>query len=152
MLVFDTKIGNSSQATQVVVPGSHLQLSPTFLRYCHWTHPPRLSGCLISIGILKKDRMCPRSTRISSGSFFPACSTTTSTQCLPTSHLWTPAVTPKILVCGAPGCRAPGGWSSFLCRLDLRPPYSAGFSSLPSPPLHLALILHYLPKKSSFNP
>lgn len=111
---------------QAVVTGSRLHLNPTFLRSVHWTHQPRLSGCLISIGTLKKNTICPRSIPTSSWSSFPACSTTTSTLCLPSSHLWTPAVIPRILVCGAPGCRDGagggdgGGWSTFMGRLDLR--------------------------------
>lgn len=142
----DTKTGNSSRATQAVDTGSRLQRNLACLRYLHWTHRPRLSGCLISIETLKKGMTCPMSTPTSSGSFFPACSTTINTLCLPSSHLWTLAVTLRILVCGTPGCRAPPGVT--------RPqtPYSAGLSSSPSPPLRLVFMLHNSPEESSFNP
>lgn len=110
MLGSDTKIGNSSRATQAVVTGSRLHLSPMSLRYLQWIHQPRLSGSLISIGTLKKDTTCPRSIPTLSRTFFPAYSTTMNILCLLSSHLWTPAAIPRVLVCGAPGCRAlPGG-------------------------------------------
>lgn len=121
MLGSDTKTGNSSQATQAVVTGSHHRLSPTSLRYLQWTHQPRLSGSLTSIGTLKKDMTCPGNIPTSSRTFFPAYSTTMNILCLLTSRLWTPAVIPRVPVCGVPGCRAQGrrGWSTFLCRLAL---------------------------------
>lgn len=120
----DTKTGNSSRATQAVVTGSRHHLSPMSLRYLQWTHQPRLSGSLTLIGTLKKDMTCPGNIPTSSRTFFPAYSTTMNILCLLTSRLWTPAVIPRTpVVCGAPGCRARGrrGWSTFLCRLALRP-------------------------------
>lgn len=152
MLGSDTKTGNSSRATQAVVTGSRHRLSPTSLRYRQWTHQPRLSGSLTSIGTLKKDMTCPRNIPTSSRTFFPAYSTTMNILCLLTSRLWTPAVIPRVPVYGAPGCRAQGrwGWSTFLCRLALRPLLSRLLHH--PPPCHLALTLYNPLRESNFNP
>lgn len=146
----DTKTGNSSRATQAVVTGSRHHLSPTSLRYLQWTHQPRLSGSLTSIGTLKKDMTCPGNIPTSSRTFFPAYSTTTNTLFLLTSRLWTPAVIPRTRVCGAPGCRAQGrrGWSTQAGPQAL----TLLASLLHPPPCHLALMLYNPPNESNFNP
>lgn len=158
MLGSDTKIGNSSQATQAAVTGSRLRLRAASLRYLQWTHRPRLSGSLISIGTLKKDTTCPRSIPTLSRTFFPAYSTTMNILCLLSSHLWTPAAIPRVLVCGAPGCRALGGRGDREgpehISVQVKPQDPSPLASLlyHPPPFLLALMLHNPPKESSFNP
>lgn len=119
MLPLDSEIGNSSQASQAVVPGSPHRITTMFLKYPHRTHQARPSGSLILIRTQKKDMTCPENIPPWSGSSFPACISTRSTQCLCISQEKTLVAIPRALVHGAPGCRISGPWMHFCCKLDL---------------------------------
>lgn len=119
MLQLDTGTGNCSRDTQAAATGSLHRLITMFLRYPPQTHQPRPSGSLILIRIQKKDGTCQETIPMSSSSSFPACSSTTSTQCQCTSLHRIPAATPKAQGRGALGCRISGSLGQPDCLLQV---------------------------------